>query len=262
MKKFIVAIALAISVVGTGFAKPSGGTSHSTPHSSSFSKPSSSSSSKPSSSWSRPSSSSSKPSSSWSSSKPSSNSKPSSSWSSKPSNSSSNSSSSWGSKPASENGFSSSKTVPSADTNTYNKAKQNGTVFTDKNTAAASFKEKYNSKYTSTFKTEPKVRPSYIPPVYRDGGNSYNITYNVGHGGYGYTNSLGQWIIYDMMRDSVMRDRYMVENNYYTTDQAPTTVVYSNNSGDGLISFVVFIFVIVIIVLIVLAIIGSDLDDN
>jgi hypothetical protein len=46
-------------------------------------------------------------------------------------------------------------------------------------------------------------------------GKSVTVVYNVDRGCYGYPGStLGAFIAYDMMSDSIMRNRYMARNNY------------------------------------------------
>jgi hypothetical protein len=92
------------------------------------------------------------------------------------------------------------------------KAQTNHTVFSSRSQAQTAFKQKYANQYTSTFKTEPKVRPDHIPYNQTIGTQSYPIVY--GNGGYGYYDALHMWIMYDMFKDAAMRDKMMNQNNY------------------------------------------------
>ena len=111
----------------------------------------------------------------------------------------------WGSKKKT----SSKKKPTKADQKAYDRAKANGTTFKDRKSAAASFKKKNAAKYGSTYATKPATRPGHIPPTYvGSGGTTYNISYNQGHGGYGYMNSLGAFIVYNAMADIAMAPYY------------------------------------------------------
>jgi hypothetical protein len=245
LSKFILSLALIFGVCGQCnhdiLAKSGGGFSSGHSSSSGFSSHSSSSgfsSSKSSSSgFSSPKSSGS---SSWGSSSKSSS--PSSSGSSFWGGSSTWGSSSKSSSPStSSNGFSSSKNSSSVDVNVYNAAKANGTAFTSKDVAIKDFQSKYSSKYTSKFSSEPESRPSYIPKNTVVGGNTYNVTYNRDYGGYGYMNSLGQWIMYDLMLDSIHRDSVMANHGYY----------YGPAPGHPIV-WIIIIFIILIVFCLVL----------
>lgn len=63
---------------------------------------------------------------------------------------------------------------------------------------------KIASQYKSTYATQPATRPEYIPQTYKSGGNTYNISYNSGYGGYGYMGPGGSWMMYDVMSDMAM----------------------------------------------------------
>lgn len=134
----------------------------------------------------------------------------------------------------------------------YEAAKKNGTAFKSKSAATAAFKSKNASKYTSKYASKPATRPSHVPQTTMVGGSSVNINYNVGRGGYGYTNSLGAFIMYDMMSDAIMMNRMMSRSNYhYDTHPVATTRVVYRNNNTGAIIFWTLIGVGAIVVLVV-----------
>jgi hypothetical protein len=96
---------------------------------------------------------------------------------------------------------------------------KSGKAFETRESAAADFKSKYGSTYTSKYKTEPAKRPEHIPASTTVGGKTYNITYNQSSGGYGYWNGggpgLGTFIMYDMMSDAIMMNTMMSRHDYY-----------------------------------------------
>lgn len=96
----------------------------------------------------------------------------------------------------------------------YNKAVQNGTSFKSRNEAVNDFSTKYATKYPNKFTSEPSTRPSYIPQSTMYNGQSYNIIYNPAYGGYGYWYG-GQWMMYDLMRDTMMMSMLMNNHGYY-----------------------------------------------
>jgi hypothetical protein len=97
----------------------------------------------------------------------------------------------------------------------YDSAKKSGTLFSSKAEASQAFRSRYAKDYASTFAAEPQVRPSYIPSSTLIGGRNVNVVYNSGLGGYGYYHpSLGRWILYDALADSVI-DHAMYNRGYY-----------------------------------------------
>lgn len=97
----------------------------------------------------------------------------------------------------------------------YDSAKRSGTLFSSKAEASQAFRSRYAKDYGSTFASEPSARPSYIPSSALIGGRNVNIVYNSGLGGYGYYHpSLGRWLLYDALADSVI-DRAMYDRGYY-----------------------------------------------
>lgn len=63
------------------------------------------------------------------------------------------------------------------------------------------FKKNNESKYPTKFTTPPASRPSYIPPTTAYNGQQREIYYNQSAGGYGFMNTLGQFMIYDAITD-------------------------------------------------------------
>lgn len=97
-----------------------------------------------------------------------------------------------------------------------NKMVKVGNTNMTKEQAINKFKSENASTYTSKYKTEPTTRPQHIPKTYSDGGHTYNITYNAGYGGYGYYGPGNRWIMYDMMRDSLMLSAIMSSHPHYS----------------------------------------------
>lgn len=105
-------------------------------------------------------------------------------------------------------GFSSSKTTTPSASSPSTSTSTNKALANTKATAAVAptksrqdyvtdFKAANASKYPTKFTSEPVSRPSYIPQTY----NGLPVTYNPTMGGYGYNNSLGQFILYDALTD-------------------------------------------------------------
>jgi len=111
--------------------------------------------------------------------------------------------------------------------------------YSSKKDAQAAFKKENATKYTSTYTSKPTTRPTHIPQSTSVGGRDYNVTYNVNHGGYGYTNSLGAWVVYDAMSDAIMMNHLMSRNAAYAygapVHHQPTRVVYRDSSSAGVI---------------------------
>lgn len=257
MFKFALASLLSLCLIVPCFGYPSGrsgGGSFSSGRSSSSSSGRSSSSgfsssrSSGSSSWGSGSKSSSGFSSSKSSSSPS---------SSKSNWGTSNSSSSFSSKSsttstARPSSSTTSQSATHADTRTYEIAKSSGKAFTTKSEALEHFKKTEASKYTTTFKTEPKTRPTYIPKTYSVGGQNVNIVYH--NGGYGYYHPVTHtWMEYSVMHDMAMMSMLMGNHGYYVG--SPPVVVSSG--VDCALGIFFFIFALIIVGAIVVSLIGG-----
>jgi len=121
----------------------------------------------------------------------------------------------------------------------FEASKKNGTSKMTKQQSMDKFKSDpaMKSKYTSKYASKPATRPSHVPATTSVGGKTVNITYNQAGGGYGYMNTLGTFMMYDMMSDALMRDRMMTNNGYLYSGHPSvvgTTVVH-HNSGRSLI---------------------------
>jgi hypothetical protein len=103
----------------------------------------------------------------------------------------------------------------------YEAAKKNGTAFKSKADATKAFKTKNAKQYTSKYAAKPATRPSHIPQTTSVNGKNVNVTYNVSHGGYGYMNPMGTWMMYDAMTDAIMLSALMSRNNYHYDTIAP-----------------------------------------
>ena len=131
-----------------------------------------------------------------------------------------------------------------------------GTVFTSKSDAQAAFKKNYGSQYGSKYGTEPKTRPTHIPQSTTVDGKTVNINYNPQYGGYGYTNGLGTFILYDALSDAAMMSMLMSNHNYVThapvvTGTTTHTVVHISNGFFTFLSVVFWILLVFIIIIII-----------
>ncbi len=84
------------------------------------------------------------------------------------------------------------------------------------------FSREYKEQYTQKPKPgqpAPTTRPDYIPETTRVGGRTYDVTYDVSQGGYGYWMGggpgAGRWVMYDPMADTAMTTMLMNRNSYY-----------------------------------------------
>lgn len=110
-----------------------------------------------------------------------------------------------------------------------------------KDQAISEFKSKHASQYTTKFKSEPKTRPTYIPPSTNVGGRTVNITYNSGYGGYGYMHPLtGTWMMFDIMSDAMVMSSLMNNHGYRTVPYTDAPVVYAS-SWYGTFIFLTFL---------------------
>ena len=112
------------------------------------------------------------------------------------------------------------KSASKADQAAYSKAKASGKVVPNKAEARGAFKKDkaMAGKYPSKYDKKPATRPSHIPQTYSVNGQSVNVTYNVGHGGYGYMNPgtglFAAYIFADMASDAMMMNA-MQSNGYH-----------------------------------------------
>lgn len=136
----------------------------------------------------------------------------------------------------------------------FETSKANGTSKMTKTQSMDKFKNDsaMKSKYTSKYASKPATRPSHVPQTTQVGGKTVNITYNQVGGGYGFTNALGAFIMYDMMSDALMRDRMMTQNGYLYAGHPSvvgTTVIHTGRSSGAIMMWVLFgIIALVVIV--------------
>lgn len=97
------------------------------------------------------------------------------------------------------------------------------------------FKQQNATKYTNSFKTEPSVRPTYIPQTY----NNHTIIYNSTYGGYGYMDAVGTWIMFDALEHAAHHSYVGYQNTY----AAQPVVVTS--SGSSWLAFFIFLVILV-----------------
>lgn len=131
-------------------------------------------------------------------------------------------------------------------------ATKQGTVFKSPSEARTAFSKKYGDQYKSTYASKPATRPSHIPESTSVNGKSYNVTYNVNHGGYGYYGPSGSWIMYDAMRDAAMLGVLMNSHNYYVPPTGGSVVVHER-SGSAIIVGILFCTVVVCGIVFVIA---------
>jgi hypothetical protein len=148
--------------------------------------------------------------------------------------------------------------LSAADRALADKAKASGTAFKSRDEATKSFQAKYATQYTSKYASEPSTRPTHIPSTYSTGGNTYNVVYNSGYGGYGYYRG-SSWYAYDTFTDAIILSSLMHHHNYYHypsgyyDSYGNTQVVYSDGGSAFFAVFmtvigIVFVFVIISII--------------
>ncbi len=96
----------------------------------------------------------------------------------------------------------------------YNRARQQGTTFQSRSQAESAFRQRNASQYPSKYASQPSTRPSHIPQTTRVNGQTVNVNYNAGLGGYGYFMG-GRWLLYSAMADAAMLSVLMSRNHYY-----------------------------------------------
>lgn len=141
-----------------------------------------------------------------------------------------------------------SKKATRADAKAYEKAKASGKAFKDRKGAMNKFSSDpaNQKKYTSKYASKPATRPGHIPQTYSSGGNTYNISYNQAHGGYGHMDAVGTFILYNSMADMAMRpyyDRQMAMAGYHVGPP----VVYRSSIGTWIIALVVIVAAVMVV---------------
>lgn len=112
-------------------------------------------------------------------------------------------------------------------------------------------RDKYKQKPTPG-EPAPAKRPSYIPSNTTVDGRQYDVTYNVGQGGYGYWNGgapgLGTWMMYDALSDAAMVSMLMRQNDPYHAGVAHTQATSSAGAYRALMPILGLVILGIIIV--------------
>src|SRR5690606_29338018 len=101
----------------------------------------------------------------------------------------------------------------SVDQAALNRARTQGTVFGSRADAERAFERDYAQRFPSTYSREPATRPSHIPQTTTVDGQSYPVTYDRQHGGYGYMRN-GTWVAYNAFRDMAILSMLMGQHGY------------------------------------------------
>jgi len=134
-------------------------------------------------------------------------------------------------------------TEKKADQAAYKAATTNGTAFKTRAEAVETFKKTADTKYPSTFASQPAARPSYIPEKQSIGGKDVTISYNQAGGGYGYMDPITNlFILYSVasMASNDHQDKLMTQQGYYVGEPVPY-------KSPVLAIFIVFIAVCVVV---------------
>jgi hypothetical protein len=157
------------------------------------------------------------------------------------------------------------RTASKADQAAYRKAAQYNSFNREKHSyrspqtaraeAVEDFQKKFAPQYPSKFDKKPEKRPEYIPGTVEVGRTKSPVEYRVenGVGGYYYRNAAGAWILYNLMRDTQRRDRYMYRHGY---DPTGTTYTRARSSGGGSPMFWLFLGIVLVVLLVLGAVIA------
>lgn len=103
----------------------------------------------------------------------------------------------------------------------------------------ADFKKQNETKYVNTFKTEPTVRPSYIPTTTTVAGVTTPIAYNSLLGRYGYYSG-GTFIAYDPLEIAAITT--------WTSALNSRPSIYTQTNSYSGVSFALIVFLVIIVV--------------
>jgi len=149
------------------------------------------------------------------------------------------SSSSWGSSSTPNN-----KSYGSSSTDRALASKTVMTPKAQRSDIVNNFKTQNATKYTTTFVTEPTIRPAYVPQVYYVGGMNRTVYYDYNHGGYGYWNAVGTFMLYDALT---------LEANRHAAYEIHQQNAYNYENGNGGSS----ILLVLLVTIVALVIIGG-----
>ena len=118
----------------------------------------------------------------------------------------------------------------------------------------SNFKTQNATKYTTTFVSEPTIRPTYVPQVYYVGGMNRTVYYDYNHGGYGYWNAVGTFMLYDALTIEANRHAsYQIhQQNSYNYENS------NENSGSTILYVFLGIFMIIILIGVFVYIISAN----
>ena len=131
----------------------------------------------------------------------------------------------------------------------YQRARANGTTFQNRTQAQKAFINRNASQYPSRYSTQPSTRPQHIPQSTQISGRTVDVTYNNGLGGYGYIHpTLGRWMLYSAMTDSIMLGTLMSRQNYYY-GTSPDAYYSGRSSGfwSGLMTIAIILAIFFVI---------------
>ncbi len=127
--------------------------------------------------------------------------------------------------------------------------------YSSKAEATKAFVNRYKGTYTqkpTPGKPAPAKRPDYIPSSTSLAGKTYNVTYNVDRGGYGYWNGggpgLGTWMMYDALSDVAMMSLLMNRHNIHYGAAAGTRPPYSHSAFSSAMPIIGLLIIGIIIV--------------
>ena len=133
-----------------------------------------------------------------------------------------------------------------ADKALYNKAKSQGTVFSNRAGAKKAFTSKYRKKYDSRYTSKPSTRPDHIPKSTKIDGRTTPVSYNQQYGGYGYYGAGGRWMLYSVMADAAMMGVLMNRHHYYYGASPGMYQRGGGSSFSGLFVVGVIVFLVII----------------
>lgn len=135
----------------------------------------------------------------------------------------------------------SAKPVSAVDQLAARNAKMNGTTYKSRDEAISAYKTQNASRLTTSFKDEPKIRPAYVPQKTYVGGRETVIVFDRSHGGYGYYDAMGRWMLYDAIHDAANAAYFasMVDRSpeYVVVNQTPGAQVQVAHRGHPFIKF-------------------------
>lgn len=126
-------------------------------------------------------------------------------------------------------------------------------TYRSKDEATKAFVSQYKGTYTqkpTPGSPPPAKRPDYIPRSTTVEGKTYNVTYNMNQGGYGYWNGggpgIGTWIMYDALSDAAMTSALMTRHDVYYGAATDTPAFYRRSSFNASMMIIGLLIVVII----------------